>query len=237
MTPPSSHWPSEDDRPPPEPTFIRKVAEDLWEGLLPLVVWTAALWMLGLLAITVGVASAPLGFIVATLTLAPGLAGMMVLTGNLARGGFARLGAAWRGTIRLYRRSVALALPLVLMLALILVTANSVTAFPGRPELLIAWAFQISLGLTALILHLYLFPILALHDAPLKQTVGLAMVLVGKYAWQTLALLAVGAALLAAALLLPVAWLLAPGVWCVVVTNATWRMVRPLLPGTGEIDK
>jgi len=221
----------------PEPSFLRKVAEDLWEGMFALVVWTLALWVLGLLALWISAASAPLGLVVAALTLAPGLAGMMALAGNLARGGFARLGGAGRATLRLYGRSMALAAPLVAIAMLILITANIVFAFPEQVELFIAWAFQIGMGLTLVILHIYLFPILALYDFSLKRTVGLAAVLVGKYVWQTLALLAMGAGLLTLTMLLPVTWLLVPGVWCVVVTNATWRMARQLLPNANGIDK
>jgi uncharacterized membrane protein YesL len=215
----------------PEPGFIRKIAEDLWEGSFALFVWTLALWILGVALIVVGEWSILLGLLVAALTLAPGLAGMLVVAGNLARGGFARLGDAWRGTFRLYWRSVALTLPLVLCVAVVLITADIVSAFPGRRELFIAWAFQVGLSMIALILHLYLLPILALHDTSPKQAVRLALALAGKFVWQTAALLALEVGLLAATTLHPMVWLFVPGVWCVIVTNATWRMTRRIRAG------
>lgn len=241
----SSGWVSKDDRPPPEPAFLRKIGEDLWEGSLALMAWTLALWVLSFMASFVTMLSEPLvgmlsgllGWIVAALTLAPALAGMMAMAGNMARGGFARLGYAVRGTFRLYGRSVALALPLAIFLALVLVTANMVSVFPERRELFFAWAFQIGTTLAVVILHLYLFPILALYDPSLKQTVKLAIVLAGKYIWQTLALLTLGAVLAAVTTLLPPVWLLVPAVWCVIATNSTWRLARRLLPASDGIDK
>jgi hypothetical protein len=44
-------------------------------------------------------------------------------------------------------------------------------------------------------------------------------------------------ALLAATLIHPLVWLFVPGIWCVVVTNATVRMVRRLVPSLTGIDK
>jgi len=67
----------------------------------------------------------------------------------------------WRGTRRLYWRSVALALPLALLLMLIDLSANIASAAPDHPELTIALALQIGIGLTIGILHLYLLPLLA----------------------------------------------------------------------------
>lgn len=233
----SFRWHSEDEQPLPEPGFIRKVAEDVWEGLFSMVMWTLVLWVLGGVAIVAGVASAPLGLIVAACTLAPAVAGMMFMVGKMARGGFARVGDAWRGTLRLYGRSVALALPLVLVAALILATANIVRAFPDQSELFIAWALQLGIGLLIVAMHVYLFPVLALYDSTLKQTVGLAVVLAGRHVWQTVVLLALGAGLLALGMYIPLTWLLAPGVWCVVVMNATWRMARRLMPNPAGIDK
>jgi len=230
-------WPSEDERPLPEPGFIRKIGEDLWEGFFVLFIWTLALGILSVPTIVAGIVGAPLGLLVAALLLAPGLAGMMCMTGNMARGGFGRLGDAWRGVLRLYWRSVALTLPVAIWVTLLLVTANVVSAYPERRELFIGWAFQVGIGIVAAVLHIYLFPTLALHDASLRQAVGLALTLAGKYVWQTLALLALGGGLLVAAVLYPIVWLFAPEVWCVIAANATWRLTRRLAARPGGIDK
>jgi uncharacterized membrane protein YesL len=87
------------------------------------------------------------------------------------------------------------------------------------------------------ILHVYVYPILALYNTPLKQTVALAAVLIGRCLWQTLVLSVVAMVLLAATLIHPLVWLFVPGIWCVIVTNATWRMVRRVVPGLTGIDK
>ena len=230
-------WPSEDERPLPEPGFIRKIGEDLWEGFFVLFVWTLALGILSIPIIVAVSVAVPLGLLVAALTLAPALAGMMCMAGNMARGGFGRLGDAWRGVRRLYWRSVALTLPVAIWVTLLVVTANVVSAFPERRELLIGWAFQVGIGIVAAVLHIYLFPILALHDASLRQAVGLALTLAGKYVWQTLSLLALGGGLLVAAMFYPVVWLFAPEIWCVIAANATWRLTRRLAARPGGIDK
>jgi hypothetical protein len=230
-------WPSQDERPVPEPGFIRKIGEDLWEGFFVLFVWTVALGALSIPAIVAGSVAVPLGMLVAALVLAPGLAGMMCMAGNMARGGFGRLGDAWRGMLRLYWRSVALTLPVAIWVTLLLVTANVVSAYPERREFLIGWAFQVGIGIVAAVMHIYLFPTLALHDASLRQAVGLALTLAGKYVWQTLALLALGAGLLVAAVLYPIVWLFAPEIWCVIAANATWRLTRRLAARPGGIDK
>lgn len=230
-------WPSPDERPLPEPGFVRKIGEDLWEGFFVLFVWTLALGILTVPTIVAGSVAVPLGLLVATLLLAPGLAGMMYMAGNLARGGFGRLGDGWRGTRRLYWRSVALTVPVAIWATLLIVTANVVSAYPERRELFIGWAFQVGIGIVAAVLHIYLFPTLALHDASLRQAVGLALTLAGKYVWQTLALLALGGGLLVAALFYPVVWLFAPGIWCVIAANATWRLTRRLAARPGGIDK
>ena len=132
---------------------------------------------------------------------------------------------------------MALALPLALLLALIELSANIVSAVPDRRELAIALALQIGIGLTMAILHLYLLPILALLDTSPKQTVMLAVLLAGKFILQTLALLAVTVVLLALSTLHPLVWLLVPGVWCVIVVNAAWRMIQQAVPGWAGIDK
>ena len=202
----------------------------MWEGMFALLVWTLALWVMTMPVILAGTISVPLGMLVAAFTSAPGLASLLVPAANAARGGFARLADAPRGLIRLYGRSVALALPLAILAALNWITSDIVKSFPGRAELSLVWALQVGFIFVMAILHLYLYPILALYDTPLKQTVALAAVLIGKCFWQTLALLAVGAALLTATLIHPLVWLFVPGIWCVIVTNATWRMVRRVVP-------
>jgi uncharacterized membrane protein YesL len=139
--------------------------------------------------------------------------------------------------LRLYWRSVALTLPLALLVWLILSSADTASKNPGQGVLTISVAFQIGLGLTLVVLHLYLLPLLALLDTPLKQTGILAVLLAGKFIWQTLALLAVSLALLALTNLHPLVWLAVPGVWCVIVVNAAWRMARQAVPDLAGIDK
>ena len=234
---PSGIWKSHDERPLPPPPFLRQVFTDMWEGMFALLVWTLALWVMTMPVILAGTLSVPLGMLVAAFTTAPGLASLLAPAANAARGGFARLADAPRGLIRLYGRSVALALPLAILAALNWVTSDIVKAYPGRAELSLVWALQVGFILVMAILHLYLFPLLALYDTPLKQTVALAAVLIGKCFWQTLALLVVGVALLTATLIHPLVWLFVPGIWCVIVTNATWRMVRRVVPSLTGIDK
>jgi len=234
---PSGVWKSHDERPLPPPPFLRQVFTDMWEGMFALLVWTLALWVMTMPVILAGTISVPLGMLVAAFTSAPGLASLLVPAANAARGGFARLADAPRGLIRLYGRSVALALPLAILAALNWITSDIVKAYPGRAELSLVWALQVGFIFVMAILHLYLYPILALYDTPLKQTVALAAVLIGRCFWQTLALLVVGAALLTATLIHPLVWLFVPGIWCVIVTNATWRMVRRVVPSLTGIDK
>jgi len=230
-------WSSEDERPVPEPGYLRKVLEDLWESLFAVVVWTLLLWLLSLLAIFFAFSFVPLGMAIAALTVVPAFAGMMVMSGKLAKGGFARLGDAVRGTFHLYWRSVTLIAPMILVLLMILVTADVVRSLPGRIEMMVAWSFQIGIALSMVVLHIYLYPIMALYDTSLKLTIGLAMMLVSKFMLQTLALLTVGAALLVLAQFIPLVWLAVPGVWCVIVMNATWRLSRQAMPGLSKIDK
>ena len=234
---PSGVWKSHDERPLPPPPFLRQVFTDMWEGMFALLIWTVALWVMTMPVILAGTLSVPLGMLVAAFTSAPGLASLLVPAANAARGGFARLADAPRGLIRLYGRSVALALPLAILAALNWITSDIVKAYPGRAELSLVWALQVGFILVMAILHLYLYPLLALYDTPLKQTVALAAVLIGKCFWQTLALLVVGVALLTATLIHPLVWLFVPGIWCVIVTNATWRMVRRVVPSLTGIDK
>lgn len=226
-----SGWGPEDSRPLPEPSFARKVAEDVWEGYFTLVVWALVLGLLALPLMLLADFSPALSIAGAAFTLAPGLAGLMVAAGQAARGGFARLGDAARGALRLYWRSVALALPLLVVLALFVITAGTIQAFDERQEMFISLALQAGVGLALAILHIYLLPVLALYDTSLKQTVRVSMALIGRHTWQTLALLALGAALLLGALVShPLVCLLAglivPGLWSVVVMNATWRLTR-----------
>jgi len=235
---PSGVWKSRDDeRPLPPPPFMRQIFTDMWEGMFALLVWTVAVLAITIPVMLAGTISVPLGMLVAAFTSAPGLASLLVPAAKAARGGFARLGDALRGLIRLYGRSVALALPLAILTALNWVTSDIVKAYPGRAELSLVWALQVGFIFVVAILHVYVYPILALYDTTLKQTVALAAVLIGKCLWQTLALLIVGAALLATTLIHPLVWLFIPGIWCVVVTNATWRMVRQVVPGLAGIDK
>ena len=234
---PSGVWKSHDERPLPPPPFLRQVFTDMWEGMFALLVWTLALWVMTMPVILAGTLSVPLGMLVAAFTTAPGLASLLAPAANAARGGFARLADAPRGLIRLYGRSVALALPLAILAALNWVTSDIVKAYPGRAELSLVWALQVGFILVMAILHLYLYPLLALYDTPLKQTIALAAALIGKCFWQTLALLVMGVALLTATLIHPLVWLFVPGIWCVIVTNATWRMVRRVVPSLTGIDK
>ena len=238
MSSPLPKWSSEDDRPLPEPTYIRKVLGDLWDGSLVLLVWTLLLWVPGFLFLFASMAGLPVALLVAVLGIAPVLTGMMVMVGRSAKGYFMRLGDAWRGMLRRYWRSVALTLPLALLLMLISVSFGIVDKYPDSRELLtFSLALQIGIALTMVILHLYLLPLLGLLDTSLKKTVLLAMLLAGKYIWQTLALLVVTIALLAVTNFHPLVWLLVPGVWCVIAVNATWRIARQGLPDRTGIDK
>ena len=237
MSSPLPKWSSEDDRPLPEPTYIRKVLGDIWDGSLVLLMWTLLLWVPGFLFFFAVITGLPVALLVAVLGIAPVLTGMMVMVGRGAKGYFMRLGDAWRGMLRLYWRSVALTLPLALLLWLILSSADIASKNPGQSVLTISVALQIGIGLTLVVLHLYLLPLLALLDTPLKQTGILAVLLAGKFIWQTLALLAVSLALLALTNLHPLVWLVVPGVWCVIVVNAAWRMARQAVPDLAGIDK
>ena len=234
---PSGVWKSHDERPLPPPPFMRQIFTDMWEGMFALLIWTVALWAITIPVILAGTLSVPLGMLVAAFTSAPGLASLLVPAANAARGGFARLADAPRGLIRLYRRSVVFALPLAILAALNWITSDIVKAYPGRAELSLVWALQVGFILVMAILHLYLYPLLALYDTPLKQTIALAAALIGKCFWQTLALLVVGAALLTTTLIHPLVWLFVPGIWCVIVTNATWRLARQVVPSLTGIDK
>jgi uncharacterized membrane protein YesL len=237
MSSPLPKWSSQNDRPLPEPPYIRKVLSDIWDGSFVLLVWTLLLWVPGFMFIFASIVGLPVALLVVVLGIAPVLTGMLVMVGRSTKGSFMRLGDAWRGTLRLYWRSVALTLPLALLLALISLSANIVSAVPDRRELTIALALQIGIGLTMVILHVYLLPLLALLDGSLKQTVMLAVLLAGKFILQTLALLAVTIALLALSTLHPLVWLFVPGVWCVIVVDAAWRMVQQAVPDLAGIDK
>lgn len=237
MTSPLPKWSSQNDHPLPEPPYIRKVLSDFWDGSFVLLVWTLLLWVPGFMFIFASIVGLPVALLVVVLGIAPVLTGMLVMVGRSAKGSFMRLGDAWRGTLRLYWRSVALMLPLALLLALISLSANIVSTVPDRRELAIALALQIGVGLTMVILHVYLLPLLALLDGSLKQTVMLAVLLAGKFILQTLALLAVTIALLALSTLHPLVWLFVPGMWCVIVVNAAWRMVQQAVPDLAGIDK
>ncbi len=218
----SRGWTPEDERPLPELPFFQKILEDLWEGYFTLIVWTLVLWLLSIPLWLSGT----WGWIVAAFTLAPGWTGLMVACGHAARGGFARIGDAARGTFRLYWRSVALTLPLMILIALFVFTAQVIVAFPERREMVLAWAMQGGLCLMLAVLHIYLLPILALYETPLKRTAQLAVVLVARSVWRTLALLGLAMVLLTLTRLHPLVWLIVPGVWIVVVMNAVWRMTK-----------
>jgi hypothetical protein len=215
------------------------LVEDVWDNLLTLLLWPLVLGLLYLPVLMLSLISLPLAVLLAAVTVAPGLAGLLLACGNAARGGFCRLTDAVRGAFRLYTRSAALALPLSLLVALTLTTSDIVRAFPDRTELLLAWALQIGVCLCGALLHLYLLPALALYheQLSLKQTAMLAAGLAGRFPAQTIALLIVGIALLAAPLLHVLVWLAVPGLWCVLITNATWRLARRVAPELGRIDK
>jgi len=228
MTSRPSGWTPEDERPLPETPFFRQLGEDLWEGYFTLVVWALLLWVLSLPSVLVDAFAPPFGLIMLTFTVVPALAGLMVASGKAAKGGFTRVGDAARGTFRLYRRSVALALPLMLLLAMVTFTSGVIEAHPERPEMVLAAALQIGLSLAVAILHIYLLPVLALYETSLKQTFQIAMVLLGKHLWQTLALLALALVLLMLPVIHFLFWMVVPGVWSVVVMNATWRLSKNL---------
>ena len=236
---PSGIWAEEDDKPLPEPTFFRKIFEDLWEGLFVLVVWGFVLWCLGLVAIYASLVFLPLGLFVVALTVAPGLAGLMFACAKLARGGFIRLGDVWRGTFRLYWRSVVMALPLAVMGTLIWITMDIVRVHPERQEMALSLALQVGIVLTAAVLSVYVYPVLALYDTRPQKTVLLAGVLATRFIWQTLVLMILGLVLLTATMLHPLVWLFIFGPWCVVATNTTYRLARRILPDAEQsaIDK
>jgi uncharacterized membrane protein YesL len=233
-------WSEENVETLPEPTFLRKIVGDLWESLFTLVVWGLLMLLLGLAAIWVSLVFPLLGLIMAVFTVAPALAGLMVAYGKGARGSFVRLGDAVRGTFHLYWRSVALALPLMILVGLVSLTYTFLAANPNYQELAIAGALQIGVALTFVILFIYLYPVLALYDLSLKDTLILSAALAIRNIWQTVLLLIFGVALLALMLLTegnPIFWIFLPGPWCVVVMNATYRMARRLVPDQSAIDK
>ncbi len=222
-------WRAEGDDLMPDPPFIRKVAEDLWEGSLTLILWGMGLWILGLAFLYAAALVTPLGIALATFCLAPVLAGLMVATGKAAKGGFLRLNYAAQGVLQLYWRSVTLTAPLALWLVLFLITSDMINLYPDNLVLSLSWGTQVGVGITITVFHIYLLPVLALHDTSLIETLRLAAALIIKFVWQTLGLIGIGAVLLALTLLHPMVWLFVPGLWCVIVTNATWRLTKRLV--------
>lgn len=234
----SGVWSEEDAKPLPEPAFLRKIFEDLWDGLFVLVVWGLLLWLLGLVALYAGLVFLPLGLLIAAFTVAPGLVGLMSVCAKSARGGFMRLGDAWHGTRRFYRRSVMLTLPLAVIGALIWITQDIVRMYPERQELALSLALQVGIALTAVVLSIYVYPVLPLYDTRPRKTMLLAGVLVTRFLWQTGLLMILGLALLAATMLHPLVWLFIVGPWCVVAANTTYRLARRILPEPeSAIDK
>lgn len=221
-------WGAEDDVL-PDPPFIRKIAEDLWEGSLTLILWGIGLWIVGLALLYVAALFMPLGIVLTTLTLAPAMAGLMTATGKSAKGGFLRLGYALQGVPHVYWRSVALTVPLAVWLVAFLITSSMMELYADELMIFISWGMQVGLGITIAVFHIYLLPVLALRDASFVETLRLAGALIVKFIGQTVGLAAVGIALLALTTLHPLIWLFVPGVWCVIVTNATWRLSRHLV--------
>ncbi|MBN1887620.1 MAG: hypothetical protein JW850_06505 [Thermoflexales bacterium] len=224
-----SKWQAEDDDLLPDQPFIRKVAEDLWEGSLTLILWGVGLWILGLTLLYVMALFTPLGIALATLSLAPALAGLMVTTGKAAKGGFLRLSYAAQGVLHLYWRSVALAAPLAIWLVAFLITSSMMGLHPDDLIVSISWGTQVGLGITMAAFHIYLLPVLALRDTSLIETLRLAAALIVTFIWQTMGLAAAGIVLLALTTLHPLVWLFVPGLWCVIVMNATWRMSKHMV--------
>lgn len=232
----SGVWAPEDDQPLPEPPYFKKILLDLWEGLFTLVVGGLVVWFLLFTMVILGSEFLLLGLVIAAVLVAPAVAGLMVPCAKSARGGFLRLGDAARGVWRLYGRAVVLALPLVVLVAIMSLTSQIASAFPGRQELVFSLALQAGVTLTVVLAHIYIYPVLALFDTSLKQTVLLASALAVKFVWQTLLLALFGVALLAIMPVHPLAPIFVIGPWCVVATNTAWRLARRILP-PDRIDK
>ena len=233
----SGIWSQEDNQPVPEPPYVNKILLDLWEGMFPLVAGGLVLWLLINVTVMAGYVFLLLGMAVAVFVVAPTLAGLMASCAKSARGGFLRIGDAVRGIFHLYWRSVALALPLVILVGIITITVQIVTAYPDRQEMVFSLALQVGVTLTVVLAHIYLYPVLALYDTSVKKAVLLAGALAAKFVWQTIVLALLGGALLALGSLHPLVPIFVIGPWCVIAANTTWRLAQRILPPLAGIDK
>lgn len=216
-------------------SYVARSARLLWSELGVLLLATlgalliATPW-LAVVSLDVG----GLGPLTCALFGAPAWAALIGVAATAARGECIGIGTMLHAIRREYRHAVALGAA----------TAGFAWAFERAAAgtgdrgglLILALAAASAATLVVLVIDLYAFPLLALHQTPLRQTVRLALVLAVAAPGATLGLLAAGAlACVALAQLGPGTLLLTLPVLAVLHVTNTLLQLERLQPHTEEI--
>jgi uncharacterized membrane protein YesL len=202
-------------------SYVRLTVARLWENL-PLVLLAGLLFSLLCVPATL-LAYANLLFpsiIVGAFTAAPAWAALLAQEAEITLGVKTGIGTMLRAFPRFWTRSARLGVLLAFPVSMFLLTVPLL----ARPEVpAIVW-----LGLAAdlfglfllVILYLYAFPLLVLHDIGVGLALRDALALAGRYIGNTLGLLSIGVLFgFAVAYLSPGLLLVLPAIWGVFIVN------------------
>lgn len=207
-------------------TYVRMTLVSLWENL-PLVLLAGAVFSLlcapASLLFLLGLFIPAL--IVGALTIAPACAALLAQEGDIVRDAKTNIGTMFRALPRFWARSAGLGLLICFPLLVALLTL-SMLSLPQVPFVVWLGLGADALGLLVLAtLYLYAFPLLVLYDMSVGMALRNALILTGRYIWNTLGLLGMGILFaLTCAYVSPVLLFILPPVWGLFVVN-NCRMV------------
>ena len=216
-------------------TYARLTIRQLWDNL-PQVIWLGciltglSLPALSLFILGLGLPALALGVV----TIVPTWAALLAQETKLVQEKTISLGGLFKVWPRYWGRSVRLGLLAAFPIAIALLTLPAL-AQPDVP--LIVW-FGLAadaFGLLLLIaLFIYTFPLLVLYDLELKEALGNAFILVGRYLSNTLGLLSLGILFSLSVIFFSLAlFLILPAIWGLFIIN-NCRLVVSLEEGMGS---
>jgi len=208
-------------------TYVKKVIIDIWDNLPLLIIGDVIFIVFCIPWFVFMLAGSNILSLWCTVLASPALAGIMYLTGKIAKGKACNIKDLFFGVRRFFRRALIIGVITVFLLFISIWTFRIIKANPEQKWLMIPWVFQLSCLIFIGVLHVYVFPIMTLYDANLKTVFIYSLVLAVKYKLPTIGMISL---MILIVLVVRIIWvgliLVFPAILAVFMSNLTLLLMK-----------